>query len=77
MKNIATVLSGNALDQAINFLLQEHFNILKVELNDRLSQSLNNQSIDLLIIDLSAMSKVRRISLTRIFCADTKIQRIT
>ena len=45
MKNIATVLSGNALDQAINFLLQDHFNIIKVELNDRLSQSWNNQSI--------------------------------
>jgi len=37
----------------MNFLLQDHFNIIKVELNERFNQSLDNHLIDLLIIDVS------------------------
>ncbi|MDW7681176.1 MAG: hypothetical protein SCK70_11465 [bacterium] len=56
MKNIAIASSDSALDQAIMFLLQDNYHIFNIQLNDQLANSLQNKSIDLLIVDLKSIN---------------------
>ncbi len=55
MKNIAITSVDKALDSALNFLFQDQFNVVPIELNERLASYWRNYSIDLLIIDLNAI----------------------
>ncbi len=57
MDKIVIASADNALNTALNFLFQGHYNTIPVELNNQFVSMMQNENIELLIVDSSIIDE--------------------